>query len=182
MSRKPTISQQDIIDAAFRITMEEGFDKITSRGLAQAAGCSTQPIFRVYENMDALKKDFYDRAAAFYADYYSDYEKTNSTPYVDLGMSYIGFAKKYPYLFRLLFLSGQAEGARTMYDLVNGSTDAVAKEAARARELGCSNPNRLFMQMWIFIHGAACMAVTGDYDLGDTESVALLETCFQDFK
>ena len=181
MSRKATISKQEIIDAAFRITMEEGFDKITSRGLAQAAGCSTQPIFRVYENMEALKKDVYARSATFYADYYADFEKTNATPFVDLGMAYITFARSYPHLFRLLFLAEQSEDKRSMYDLVNGEADAVAKEAARAKEQGCSNPNRLFMQMWIFIHGAACMAVTGDYDLGDTESIALLETCYKDF-
>ena len=181
MSRKATISQQEIIDAAFRITMEEGFDKITSRGLAQAAGCSTQPIFRVYENMEALKTDVYARSAAFYADYYADYEKTNSTPFVDLGMAYISFARQYPHLFRLLFLSEQTEGKRSMYDLVNGERDAVAKEASRAKEQGCANPNRLFMQMWIFIHGAACMSVTGDYDLNDKDSVALLETCYKDF-
>ena len=181
MSRKATISQQEIIDAAFRITMEEGFDKITSRGLAQAAGCSTQPIFRVYENMEALKTDVYARSATFYADYYADYEKTNATPFVDLGMAYISFARQYPHLFRLLFLSEQSEGKRSMYDLVNGDNDAVAKEAARAKDMGCTNSNRLFMQMWIFIHGAACMAVTGDYDLNDTDSVALLETCYKDF-
>ena len=181
MSRKATISQQEIIDAAFRITMEEGFDKITSRGLAQAAGCSTQPIFRVYENMEALKMDVYARSAAFYADYYADYEKTNDTPFVDLGMAYISFARQYPHLFRLLFLSEQTEGKRSMYDLVNGENDAVAKEASRAKDLGCTNSNRLFMQMWIFIHGAACMSVTGDYDLNDTDSVALLESCYKDF-
>ena len=57
MSRKATISKEDIINAAFNITAREGFDKITSRGLAAEAGCSTQPIFRIYENMDSLKKD-----------------------------------------------------------------------------------------------------------------------------
>lgn len=181
MSRKATVSQQEIIDAAFRITMQEGFDQITSRGLAAAAGCSTQPIFRIYENMDALKQDVYARAATFYADYYADYPKQNNTPFVDLGMAYIGFARKYPQLFRVLFLPEQTEGKRSMYDLVNGETEAVAKEAARAREAGCADPNTLFMQMWIFIHGAACMAVTGDYDLGDQESVELLETCYRDF-
>ena len=70
MSRKAIISKEDIIDAAFNITKREGFDKITSRGLAAEAGCSTQPIFRIYENMEALKKDVYDRASGFYEEFY----------------------------------------------------------------------------------------------------------------
>ena len=63
MSRKATITQKEIVNAAFKITKKEGFEQITSRKLAAAAGCSTQPIFRIYENMDALKQDVYEKAA-----------------------------------------------------------------------------------------------------------------------
>ena len=69
MSRKATITQKEIVNAAFKITRKEGFEQITSRKLAAAAGCSTQPIFRIYENMDALKKDVYDKAAEYYESY-----------------------------------------------------------------------------------------------------------------
>ena len=54
MSSKATITQKEIVNAAFKITRKEGFEQITSRKLAAAAGCSTQPIFRIYENMDGL--------------------------------------------------------------------------------------------------------------------------------
>ena len=30
------------------------------------------------------------------------------------------------------------------------------------------------MKMWIFIHGAACMTITGDYDLPEAETKRLL--------
>ena len=71
MSRKATITQKEIVNAAFKITKKEGFEQITSRKLAAAAGCSTQPIFRIYENMDGLKKDVYEKAADYYEDYYT---------------------------------------------------------------------------------------------------------------
>ena len=127
MPRKATIGQTEIIEAAFRITQQEGFDHITSRGLAAEAGCSTQPIFRIYENMDALKRDVYLRAASFYEEYYRAYTKLNDTPFVDLGLAYIGFAKLHPHLFRLLFLADRMEGKRSMYELINGSGDAVVR-------------------------------------------------------
>ena len=65
MSRKATITQKEIVNAAFKITRKEGFEQITSRKLAAAAGCSTQPIFRVYETMDELRKDVYDKTAEY---------------------------------------------------------------------------------------------------------------------
>ncbi len=181
MSRKATITQKEIVNAAFKITRKEGFEQITSRKLAAAAGCSTQPIFRIYENMDALKKDVYDKAALYYEEYYKDSEKIHETPFVDLGLAYIGFAQKYPHLFRLLFISEKDKDTKSMYDLVNGSTENVVSEIAKAQKMGVQNAQQLFMQMWIFIHGAGCMAVTGDYDLDDAASVAMLESAYKAF-
>ena len=68
-----------------------------------------------------------------------------------------------------------------MYDLVNGSNENVVNEIARANALGASNAQQLFMQMWIFIHGAGCMAVTGDYDLDENASVEMLESAYKAF-
>lgn len=39
----------------------------------------------------------------------------------------------------------------------------------------------LFMKMWIFIHGAACMSLTGDYDLTDLQTMQLLEHSYYAF-
>ncbi len=181
MSRKATITQKEIVNAAFKITKKEGFEQITSRKLAAAAGCSTQPIFRIYDNMDALKKDVYEKASEYYQEYYNDFEKTNGTPFVDLGLAYIGFAQKYPYLFKLLFVSEHGPASRSMYDLVNGESENVVKEINRAAASGVTNAQQLFMQMWIFIHGAGCMAVTGDYDLDAATSAAMLESAYKSF-
>ena len=181
MSRKATITQKEIVNAAFKITKKEGFEQITSRKLAAAAGCSTQPIFRIYENMDGLKKDVYDKAAAYYEDYYNDFVKSHDVPFVDLGLAYIGFAQKYPHLFRLLFISEQGPDTKSMYDLVNGAGENVVKEISKAHANGVVNAQQLFMQMWIFIHGAGCMAVTGDYDLDEETSVQMLESSFNAF-
>ncbi|MCR5671660.1 MAG: WHG domain-containing protein [Butyrivibrio sp.] len=181
MSRKATITQKEIVNAAFKITRKEGFEQITSRKLAAMAGCSTQPIFRIYENMDALKKDVYDKAAEYYQDYYNEFSKTHDVPFVDLGLAYIGFAQKYPHLFRLLFVSEQGPESKSMYDLVNGQSENVVKEINKAAAKGAKNAQQLFMQMWIFIHGAGCMAVTGDYDLDEAASVSMLESAYKAF-
>lgn len=181
MSRKATITQKEIVNAAFKITRKEGFEQITSRKLAAAAGCSTQPIFRIYENMDELKKDVYAKAASYYEDYYNDFFKSHECPFVDLGLAYIGFAQKYPHLFRLLFISEQGPDSKSMYDLVNGQNENIVQEISKAQAKGAKDAQQLFMQMWIFIHGAGCMAVTGDFDLDEQASVAMLESAYKAF-
>ncbi|MBQ7678310.1 MAG: TetR/AcrR family transcriptional regulator [Butyrivibrio sp.] len=181
MSRKATITQEEIVGAAFKITRKEGFAAITSRRLAAVAGCSTQPIFRIYDNMDALRLDVFQKTASFYEAYYREFEKKHDTPFVDLGLAYIGFAQKNPWLFRLLFIDEGGENRGSMYDLVNGEDENVVREVERARNKGVENAEHLFMKMWIFIHGAGCMAVTGDYDLEEEDSVAMLESAYFSF-
>ena len=105
MSRKATITQEEIVNAAFKITVKEGFDQITSRKLAGAAGCSTQPIFRIYDNMDELKRDVVAKAIAFFEDFWKNSKREYETPFLDLGLSYISFAQKETNLFKHLFVS-----------------------------------------------------------------------------
>ena len=182
MSRKATITQEEIINAAFKITRKEGFDKITSRRLAGAAGCSTQPIFRIYDNMDELKKDVITKAIAYYEDFWRNSKREHETPFLDLGLSYISFAQKEPNLFKLLFVSEDTKDIKSMYDIVNGDGESIVREVSRAAEQGANNAEQLFMKMWIFIHGAGCMAMTGDYDLDEDDSVAMLQSAYDAFK
>ena len=55
----------------------------------------------------------------------------------------------------------------------------MVHEITLAKEAGCANPSDLFMKMWIYIHGAACMSLTGDYDLTDRETLMLLEDFYR---
>lgn len=180
MARKETITIQMILDTAFSMTREEGFANVTARKVAAKAGCSTQPIFRVYKNMDELWSAVYEKAVAFFQDYYSLFPRTGKTPFANLGMAYIAFAREEGHLFELLFLSHR-KNRRSMYDLLNGADGNVLYEINRARAEGCSRPQEVFMRMWIFIHGSACMTLTGDYDLSNVETLSVLKQVYGQF-
>ena len=68
-----------------------------------------------------------------------------------------------------------------MYSLLNGRTGAVVYEMNKAKEEGCRNTEDVFMKMWILIHGAACMTVTGDYDLTQSQTRLQLESAYKAF-
>ena len=180
MARKETITVQMILDTAFAMTREEGFSHVTARRVAARAGCSTQPIFRVYKNMDELWNAVYERAADFFQDYYRIYPRLGKAPFVNLGMAYIAFAREEKHLFELLFVTA-GPGRRSMYELLNGAAGNVVREISQAKAAGCTDPSDLFMKMWIFIHGAACMTLTGDYDLSEVQTLNLLEKSYQAF-
>lgn len=180
MARKESITIQDILETAFRMTREEGFANVTARRVAARVGCSTQPIFRVYKNMEELCHAVYDRAVIFFQEYIEGKESKSKIPFVDLGMSYISFAMEEKHLFQLLFIT-KGSVQKEMYEVVNGERGNVVREITKAAGQGCTNASDMFMQMWIFIHGAACMGMTGDYDLKEKETIHLLEEAYRSF-
>lgn len=181
MARKETVTKAILLDAAFAMLNEEGIDEVTARKLAAKANCSTQPIFRIYNNMEELYADLFMKALDFFEEYVSTYPKTTVVPFVSLGQAYISFAQKYPFAFRFVFLSKERYG-KSLYDMVNGETGHVTREIQAAKSQGAQEPSELFMKMWIFIQGAACMSLTDDYDLKEEDTITLLKDAYQAFK
>ncbi len=180
MARKISVTKEMLLNAAFEITREEGLREVTARKLASKAGCSTQPIFRVYTGMDVLCDEVFSLAISDFSDFYVEYPVKSDVPFVNLGMAYIEYAAKEPQLFRLLFLEEKRCDA-TLFGILNGKDSLLHKEIAKAGAMGSKNPSDIFMKMWIFIHGAASMVITGDYDLTMEETCTLLENAFHSF-
>ena len=49
------VSKEQIIDAAVEVLRDDGFSAINARSVAKKLGCSTQPIYFSFKNMDELK-------------------------------------------------------------------------------------------------------------------------------
>ena len=58
----------------------------------------------------------------------------------------------------------------------------MVAEFEKAKKDGCKNVGDLFTKMWIFVHGVACMTLTGDYDLNESETIKLLIDTYRAFK
>ena len=58
MARKESITKTMLLEAAFELVKDEGIENLTARKLAAKAGCSTQPIFRTYKNMEEVSQTF----------------------------------------------------------------------------------------------------------------------------
>lgn len=181
MARKESITRDYLVDTAFRMAREEGLENVTARKLAAKAGCSTQPIFRVYEKMEELWQEIFEKAIQFFEEFYHHAPRYDATPFVNLGVTYIRFAMEERNLFQLLFLSDKRYG-KGLYEILNGKMGALGREIMRVKNEGCEDASQMFMKMWIFIHGAACMSITGDYDLGMQDTINMLKEAYQGFK
>ncbi len=169
------------MQAAFLILLEEGIGQVTARKLAARANCSTQPIFRVYRNMEEVMEELFETACSFFQDYCRKFPGQSETPFVNLGQAYITFAGEHKKVFEFIFLSPERFG-KSMYDIINGSEGCISKEVQAALSHGCKDAENLFVKIWIYVHGAACMRFTGDYDLSEEETTQALRAAYYSFR
>ena len=181
MARKETITKKMILDGAFQIMISKGVRAVSARKIAEEIGCSTQPIFRTYKNMSEIELELFEIATNYFYDYYINYPKENKVPFVDLGMAYVTFARNYRSLFELLFLKESQQG-KSMYDLINGSDRGfVIQEIRKINDISPRLSSQIFMKMCIFNHGIACMVLSNDFDLSDSEMVQIMTDTFHAF-
>ena len=180
MAAQVRITETAIRETALCLVREQGPQALNARALAAALGCSTQPIFKNFPSMEALRQAVVEEALAVYHRFVEDAVASSSyPPYKARGMAYIGFARAEPTLFRLLFMRSRigetdspedpdwpADTARA------GSTTGLSGQAAALFHL----------EMWAVVHGIAVMLATGYLNLEEEVVSRMLTDAFQGIK
>lgn len=109
MSATKKITKDMIVDAALEIFRAEGFDAVTSRRVAFKLGCSTQPIYFEYKNMDELKNDIVKKVVGQLNEIFSSVsnegkEDPDEFVYRSFGLSFIKFVQADPFVFRQIYI------------------------------------------------------------------------------
>ena len=173
MPPKVRIQKEEIIAAATELVREKGEDALNARNLAKALGCSTQPLFSNFENMEELRGEVIKEAADIYDVFTKDEVERGVYPaYKASGMAYIGFAKEERELFKLLFMRD-----RTFEDKAESEIDIKPVVSIIMQTLGVDEETaKLFhLEMWSSVHGIATMIAT-DYLELETELVSRMLT------
>lgn len=114
MPRKPLFTKEEIVEKAFNFVRRKGMHALSARDLGAYLGCSSRPIFSVFDSMDDLKEEVRLKAEEFFRDYVKD--SVNYTPaFKEYGKRLITLAQKERHLFFLLFLSEEAYKTKSDY-------------------------------------------------------------------
>lgn len=129
-------------------------EELTARSVAKKAGCSTQPLFSCFADMEELKRETYSRALRIYNDYIYK-ARDNVPPYKATGVGYIEFAREKPNLFKLLFMSSSKEGADEI------DFNEIIPIVQKATGYDYETAKDFHFYSWIFVHGIASMIASG---------------------
>ena len=154
----PTVrfTRDAVLHAACQLMRREGMEALNARAIAKELGGSTQPIFRLFTNMEDLHRELILYVARqFQAHAEADMAQSDS-PYIQLCTTYLLYGRDESELFKLLFMRDRvSEGQysdQTNFDLV---FNIIKKETPLDDETAL----RFFERTWLFIHGlAVCIA------------------------
>lgn len=154
----PTVrfTRDAVLHAACQLMRREGMEALNARAIAKELGGSTQPIFRLFTNMEDLHRELILYVARqFQAHAEADMAQSDS-PYIQLCTTYLLYGRDEPELFKLLFMRDRvSEGQysdQTNFDLV---FNIIKKETPLDDETAL----RFIERTWLFIHGlAVCIA------------------------
>ena len=154
----PTVrfTRDAVLHAACQLMRREGMEALNARAIAKELGGSTQPIFRLFTNMEDLHRELILYVARqFQAHAEADMAQSDS-PYIQLCTTYLLYGRDEPELFKLLFMrdrvSEREYSDQTNFDLV---FNIIKKETPLDDETAL----RFFERTWLFIHGlAVCIA------------------------
>lgn len=176
MAKAIALTKENIVLSAVKLINDEGFSALNARGLAKKIGISTKPLYRIYENMDEIKKDVLAEIYRQYDEFINS-KIDSKNALLTLCISYVEFANSYKNLFSSLFLSDNLKWTKiedvfdekwnqsTIINLVNkhGYTFEEAKE--------------LFLHMWLYSNGLATLIATNEMTLDEeTITVKLVKT------
>ncbi len=158
-------TREDIIQAALELTRAQGFVSVTARALGEKLGCSTKPIFGLFQNMEEVQQEVLKAANVLYKRYLQEDMARGEYPaYKASGMGYIRFAREEKELFKLLYMRDRS-----------GETIQENREEIRPilaiiqKNLGISEDDAFLfhLEMWVYVHGLATMVATSylDWDM-----------------
>ena len=164
------VSKEQIIDAAVDVLRDDGFSAINARSVAKKLGCSTQPIYFSFRNMEELKAALTERAIQMHTQRVRDsmrIHEGSDSRYSSYGMGFVKFAAEEKQLFRWLYLEGEQLGPY-QNDVLTSEVISVITE-----DFG------FHQDMVYFTYGLAILANTDHLHLTEAE---LRETFRREFR
>lgn len=175
------IKKEDLIKGSIKIIRDEGDSNLSARNLAKVVGCSTQPIFRLFTNMDDLKRTVYDDVYELQKKYLLKGNE-HQVPFIGVGLSYIDFATKEKNLFKFLFMSSFTKYNNILEMADNDDGKKYTEMIIKSTGLSPESSKQIYINTWLIIHGIASMMATTNSKLTKDDIETIIFDAFKGYR
>ena len=168
MARIIKFSKEDILEKSVQFIKEKGYSNLTVRELAKYIGCSTQPIFKNYDNFDMYKNDLKIYLRKDYSTFINKYIDIKDYLYT-ISYAYAFYAKKEPNVFFSLFMADLA-GSRTVNEVLNTDRNMETINAmVKQYKISLEDAKKVYREVRFYTHGIATQLCINSIKLTDKE-------------
>lgn len=178
---KILIKKEDLVKGAIKIIRDNGIEELSARNLAKVCNCSTQPIFRLFQNMEDLKTTVYNDIYEIHNKYLSN-EQSHQVPFIGVGLSYIEFATKEKNLFKFLFMSTDSKNNNILNMAETEDGIKYIEMIEKSTGLSTKSSKQIYINTWLIIHGIASMMATTNSELSINEIETIIFDAFKGYR
>ena len=180
--------RERIIEAASKVFIEEGYENLSMRRVAQEAGCSQMAMYRHFANKEALTQYICSKLYASFAAKINREIEAVTDPWERLRkfiVALIRFATSYPDHYSLIFLVRHSnpevleDRERLGKEFIAGIQSIV--KAALPSDTSAASVDSCLRQMLACLHGTAALLIAHPKAYGLTKQRAIedAEATFQ---
>ena len=173
-------NEDEVLDAALGIVMRDGYKSVTARRVADAAGCSAQPLYSRFGGMEGLMESLYERALEWVAEYNRMHAHDAKTVFESNGLAHIRIAQEEPRLFEFLYHSRYMSAGSIEQFFSRVSQPGVEEEVSEHYDVTPAAAHDLYIDMMVYTHGFASMLAVGA-GFSDGELMEHLSAAFESF-
>lgn len=151
MASEKRITRESILQAAIQTIQSGGAESLTVRNIAKTLGCSTQPLYYEFEDIQHLKDALQDYIRENFLKFHND-------SYRAFGQSFLSFATKEKELFRFLYLQHRQPGQDLLDDL---NWEMLISLLAKNLEMPLETAREMHRQMQFRCYGLGVMLAIG---------------------
>jgi len=172
MPPKFKFTKEKIIESAFNLVRNKGWNALSTRALADELGSSARPIYSFFKSMDDLEDELVKKSVDLL--YVFMIRKRTGDPWIDHGIGYVMFAQEEGNLFRGCNNEKNIKHFKSYGEKVwNKCTDSLS---AYLPFQGLSEEQIYKVQLtrWLLAHGLAFQASNPPPDVWDDDTIILV--------
>ena len=174
MARTVSFSKEEILEKSVNYIKKYGYSSLTVRSLAKYIGCSTQPLFRNFENFNVYKKELKGYLRKDYEFFIAKYVNKDDYLYT-ISYAYALFAKEEPNIFFSMFMADLA-GSRTVKEVLDTDRNKETIIAmTKQYNISLEDANKIYRDVRFYTHGMAAQLCVNSIKLSEKEIKGLIK-------
>lgn len=166
MPSSPKIPKETILEAAFRVLIEDGYGAVNIKTVAKELGCSTQPISRHFGSMDGLREEL----LAYCLEWFKGFFVVRGDSAKDIvrvvAEGYVTLAYDCPNLYKYLYMTehvGDKPGEliHMLCELRGKDYDRLIAMLVKEHDISEEAARDYIQSMNFYVHGTGANVVIG---------------------